>query len=120
MILSPDFCEHYKTKILIRLAGHEGVFCLLKLWSQCQFRKNEVFEKSPDIISAIAGWSGDPTQLEKALIDSGFAKRSGEKFILHQWQDSNKKLLTSPANGKKGGRPKINKTEEVKGRYLKL
>ena len=120
MILSPDFCDHYKTKILIRLAGYEGVFCLLKLWSQCQFRKSEVIEKSPEIISAIAGWSGDPITIEKALIESGFAKRNGEKFILHQWQDQNKKLLTSSANGKKGGRPKIDKKDEKKKDWLKL
>jgi hypothetical protein len=120
MILSPDFCDHYKTKILISLAGHEGVFCLLKLWSQCQFRKCEVFEKPPNIIAAIAGWSGDPIKLEEALISSGFAKRSGDRFTLHQWQDQNKKLLTSSANGKKGGRPKTSKPEEPKGRYLKL
>ena len=66
MILSPDFPDHYKTKILLRLAGHAGVFSLLKLWSQCQFRKCERIEKPADIVAAIADWTGDPDQLEVA------------------------------------------------------
>jgi hypothetical protein len=114
MILSPDFCDHYKTKILLRLAGHAGVFSLLKLWSQCQFRKCERIEKSADIIAAIADWTGDPDQLENALVESGYARREGDALVLHQWQDQNKKLFANYRNGKKGGRPKSDTPKPVK------
>ena len=106
MILSPDFCDHYKTKILLRLAGHAGVFSLLKLWSQCQFRKCERIEKPAAIVAAIADWTGDPDQLENALVESGYARREGDALVLHQWQDQNKRLFSNYKNGKKGGRPK--------------
>ena len=106
MILSPDFCDHYKTKILLRLAGHAGVFSLLKLWSQCQFRKCERLEKPAAIVAAIADWEGDPMQLENALVESGYARREGDALVLHQWQDQNKRLFSNYKNGKKGGRPK--------------
>jgi hypothetical protein len=111
MILSPDFPDHYKTKILIKLAGYEGVYCLLKLWAQCQFRKSEIIEKNSEIIAAISGWSGDPKTLEDALVASGYARRQGERFIMHQWQETNRKLLSSSQNGKKGGRPKKSQAE---------
>ena len=106
MILSPDFPDHYKTKILLKIGGHAAVFSLLKLWSQCQFRKSERIEKPKEIIAAIADWDGDPQLLESALIQSGYARRDGDCFILHQWQEQNKRLLANQANGKKGGRPK--------------
>lgn len=108
MILSPDFCDHYKTKILISLAGHSGVFSLLKLWSQCQFRKSEKIEKPTAIVAAIAGWEGDPVVFENALIEAGFAHRNGDVLIMHQWEQTNQKLFSSFNNGKKGGRPKSN------------
>lgn len=114
MILSPDFPDHYKTKILIKLAGHSGVFSLLKLWAQCQFRRSERIDKPTEIIAAIADWQGEPEQLEKALIESGYARRDGEAFILHQWQDQNKKLFSNYANGKKGGRPKSDTPKPTK------
>ena len=114
MILSPDFCDHYKTKILLRLAGHAGVFSLLKLWSQCQFRKSERIEKTADIIAAIADWEGDPMQLENALVESGYARREGDALVLHQWQDQNKKLFANYRNGKKGGRPKSDTPKPAK------
>ena len=115
MILSPDFCDHYKTKILLRIGGHAAVFSLLKLWSQCQFRKTERIEKPPDIIAAIADWHGDPLALEDALIQSGYARREGDSFVLHQWQDQNKRLFSNRENGQKGGRPK-----KVRGGGVKL
>jgi hypothetical protein len=114
MILSPDFCDHYKTKILLRLAGHAGVFSLLKLWSQCQFRKCERIEKPADIVAAIADWTGDPDQLENALIESGYARREGDALVLHQWQDQNKRLFSNYKNGKKGGRPKSEAPKPIK------
>lgn len=114
MILSPDFCDHYKTKILLRLAGHAGVFSLLKLWSQCQFRKSERIDKPADIVAAIADWSGDPNQLENALVESGYARRDGESLILHQWEHQNRKLFSNAKNGKSGGRPKTSLKNEPK------
>ena len=107
MILSPDFPDHYKTKILIRLAGHAGVFSLIKLWSQCQFRRSERLDKSPEIVAAIADWDGDPMVLEHALIESGFARRDGDALVMHQWQEE---------NGLKGGRPKNSEPKSLKKR----
>jgi len=90
MILSPDFCDHYKTKILLRLAGHAGVFSLLKLWSQCQFRKCERIEKPAEIVAAIADWEGDPMQLisvYSAITKMG-RKAEGRKVKLQSLQKS--------------------------------
>jgi hypothetical protein len=114
MILSPDFPDHYKTKILLRLAGHAGVFSLIKLWSQCQFRRSERLDKSPEIVAAIADWDGDPMVLERALIESGFARRDGDALIMHQWQDQNKRLFANQTNGSKGGRPKNSDPKSLK------
>jgi hypothetical protein len=120
MILSPDFCDHYKTKILIRLAGHSGVFSLLKLWGQCQFRRSERLEKPPEIIAAIADWNGDPKEFEKALIESGYARRDGKTLIMHDWESQNKKIISNYSNGQKGGRPKANEKEGKKPFNFKL
>jgi hypothetical protein len=106
MILSPDFPDHYKTRVLIRLAGYEGVFSLIKLWAQCQFRRSERIEKSPKVVAAIADWNGDPLVLENALKEAGFAHREGDTFVMHQWEKHNSKLTSNWSNGKKGGRPK--------------
>jgi hypothetical protein len=114
MILSPDFPDHYKTKILLRMAGHAGVFSLIKLWSQCQFRRSERLDKSPEIVAAIADWDGDPMVLERALIESGFARRDGDALIMHQWQDQNKRLFANQTNGAKGGRPKSSESKSLK------
>ena len=105
MILSPDFCDHYKTRILIRLGGKEAIFSLLKLWAQCQFRRCERIDKPPAIIAAIADWDGEPDKLEEALTESGFAHRDGGALVLHQWEEHNAKLSAAWSNGKKGGRP---------------
>lgn len=114
MILSPDFCDHYKTRLLIRLAGHAGVFSLLKLWAQCQFRKSERIDKPPHVVAAIADWDGDPDVLESALKEAGFGHREGDTFIMHQWEQHNVKLTTNWANGKKGGRPKERQNQQTK------
>jgi hypothetical protein len=114
MILSPDFPDHYKTRILIRLAGHSGVYSLLKLWSQCQFRKCEKITKPPAVIAAIADWEGDPEALENALTESGYGHREGDSFVLHQWEEHNARLTGAWTNGKKGGRPKTEKQEKPK------
>jgi hypothetical protein len=114
MILSPDFCDHYKTKILIKLAGHAGVYSLLKLWGQCQFRRSERLEKPPEIIATIADWNDDPVKLEKALIESGYAKREGKTLIMHDWENQNKKIISNYTNGKKGGRPKSSGSTDSK------
>lgn len=119
MILAPDFPDHYKTKILLRLAGHAGVFSLLKLWSQCQFRRSERLDKSPEIVAAIADWDGDPMVLERALIESGFARRDGDALIMHQWQDQNKRLFANQTNGAKGGRPKTTEPKPLQ-KYVPL
>lgn len=120
MILSPDFCDHYKTKILIRLAGHSGVFSLLKLWGQCQFRRSERLDKPVEIIAAIADWAGDPKELEKALIESGYARRDGKTLIMHDWENQNKKIISNYSNGQKGGRPKATEKEGKKPFNFKL
>jgi len=117
MILSPDFPDHYKTKILLKLAGHAGVFSLIKLWAQCQFRRTERIEKPAEIVAAIADWEGDPMAFEHALIKAGFAHREGSDFVLHQWAEHNKRILNSWDNGSKGGRPK---EEAPKPKKLKL
>ena len=73
-----------------------------------------LIEKPAEIVAAIADWEADPDQLETALIESGFARREGDTFILHQWEDQNKKLFTSYANGKKGGKPKSESPKALK------
>lgn len=114
MILSPDFPDHYKTRMLIRLAGHAGVFSLIKLWAQCQFRRCERIDKPPQVVAAIADWDGDPEVLETALQEAGFGHREGDTFVMHQWEQHNSKLTSNWANGKKGGRPKEQQNQQTK------
>ena len=120
MILSPDFPDHYKTKLLLRLGGHAAVFSLLKLWAQCQFRKSERIEKPAQIVAAIADWAGDPEAFEAALCEAGFAHRDGSTLVMHQWEEHNGKLSSAWTNGKKGGRPKEKTEYKQKPKGMKL
>jgi hypothetical protein len=113
MIICPSFPDHWKTRVLRSLAGDAGVLCLLRLWGHCQNRKSQKFDGSAAIVSAIALWDGEPEKLENALIESKYAIREGDTFILHEWEQHNRKLVTSYENGKKGGKPPKTDSEKT-------
>jgi hypothetical protein len=109
MIICPSFPDHWKTRVLRSKIGDVGVLCLLRLWGHCQNRKSQKFEASPQIVASIAMWDGDPELLESALIECRFAKREGEAFVLHEWEQHNFRLM----NGLKGGRPQQKPKDEA-------
>jgi hypothetical protein len=106
MIVSTDFYTHWKTKLLIRKLGSDGIIALQKLWLHCQCSKSQRIEADLEIIASITDWQGDPESLERALIEAKFAKRDGRHIVMHGWEERNAKLLANYSNGKSGGRPK--------------
>lgn len=112
MIVQPDFADHWKTELLIRLCGTESaVRCLLRFWSHCQNRKQWEFTNlNPEILASICRWQGDAQVFWEAM-NQTFIDRTGDTHTAHEWGEINSQLTHNWEAGKKGGRPKKNPTE---------
>jgi len=109
MIVDPDFCDHWKTRMLVdSLNGDEvAPLYVIRLWAHCQSRRAWVFEKLPAAaIRAICRCSIDAAELEQGLTNSGFIERDGDTLTVIGWDEYNATLIANWRNGKKGGRPK--------------
>ena len=109
MIVDPDFCDHWKTRLLVgELGGDEcGPVYVLRLWSHCQNRRKSEFDSlSPNALKALCHFPGNAIQLETSLVTSGFIRRNGVALIVCGWADYNAQLLAAWDNGRKGGRPR--------------
>lgn len=108
MIVDPDFCDHWKTRMLVdSLDGDEvAPLYVIRLWAHCQSRRAWVFEKLPAAaIRAICRCSTDAAELEEGLAKSGFIERDGDTLTVIGWDEYNATLIANWRNGKKGGRP---------------
>lgn len=78
-------CDHPKTKRLIRSAGHEAFFCLIRMW--LWFRENRPKGNTDglddDDIEAIADWRGETGSFASALRLAGFM----DTECLHGWSE---------------------------------
>ena len=108
MIVEPDFLDHWKTRLLVKLTGDEAApLMLLRLWGHCQYRKDWRFTgMNGETLSAICRSKIDGTQLLNVLNQSGFIEINGKVTVVHDWDVSNRTLVSAWRNGRFGGRPK--------------
>jgi len=113
MIVETDFFTHWKTELLVSLTGDPAApLKLLKLWAYCQSRRCFEFNNlTPQRLSAICGFDGDPAKIYHILkSECGFideVERNGEILVkVHDWDVVNAKLIASWKNGALGGRPR--------------
>ncbi len=108
MIVDPDFCDHWKTRMLVgALDGDEcAPLYVLRLWAHCQNRRQSTFENiSPEALKALCRFPGNANKLEASLATSGFVRREGKVLIVVGWDEYNSSLIAAWNNGTKGGRP---------------
>jgi hypothetical protein len=106
MIVEPDFLEHWKTRLLVRLLGtEEAPLYVIRLWAHCQHRKTDRFtDWNPDVLASVCRWDG-PVDVFWAAMTKTFVDVEGDNVIAHDWNVANASLLSAWENGKKGGRP---------------
>jgi len=107
MIIEPDFLDHWKTRLLMRLLETDSApNYVIRLWSHCQTRKTNTFpEWSPVILSSVCRWPGDADLFWSAMLQT-FCRFEDGYLIAHQWDEVNASLIAAWSNGGKGGRPK--------------
>lgn len=108
MIVDPDFCDHWKTRMLVgTLDGDEcAPLYVLRLWAHCQNRRQSTFENlSPEALKALCRFPGNANKLESSLVTSGFVRRDGSVLEVVGWDEYNSSLIAAWNNGTKGGRP---------------
>lgn len=107
MIIEPDFLDHWKTRLLMRLLDTDAApNYVIRLWSHCQTRKTNIFpEWSPVILSSVCRWPGDADVFWSAMLQT-FCRVEDGHLVAHQWDEVNAGLIASWSNGGKGGRPK--------------
>lgn len=113
MIVEPDFLDHWKTRLLVRLLGTESApIYVLRLWAHCQARKTDRFTGwKPDVLASVCRWDGDSKLLWESMLQT-FTKVEGETLIAHDWAECNAALISAWTNGKLGGRPKGSKNKK--------
>ena len=108
MIVDPDFCDHWKTRMLVGLLdGDEAApVYVLRIWAHCQHRKQGQFDKlPPEALKALCRFPGHSNKLEASLATSGFIRREGDAVVVVNWDEYNAGLIAAWNNGSKGGRP---------------
>jgi hypothetical protein len=106
MIVQPDFADHWKTDLLVRMAGSESaVRCLLRFWSHCQNRRKWRFDElCPSMLAGICKWTGDENVFWDAMTHTFLDVEDGI-VIAHEWETINSRLIHNWTVGPKGGRP---------------
>lgn len=109
MIVEPDFLDHWKTRLLIELTENPAApLMVLRLWAHCQQRKKWKFDGLEySHLRCICHTDMDGSELERALIESKFVEKNGEVLVIHDWDKSNRMLISAWKNGAKGGRPTL-------------
>lgn len=109
MIVDPDFCDHWKTRLLVGLLNNDEAapMYVLRIWAHCQNRRQWEFDNlTKDAIKALCRFTGDADELENALAKSGFIERDGANVTACGWGDYNSSLVAAWSNGSRGGRPR--------------
>lgn len=106
MIVDPDFCDHWKTRMLVGLLGGDesAPVLVLRLWAHCQNRRQSHFDNlSANALRALCRFSGDADELEAALAGAGFVVRDGSSLTVCNWDQYNASLIAAWKNGGRGG-----------------
>lgn len=126
MIIKPGFMEHWKTRRLIRVLGHEGIAYLLRLWSFCETNRQWVLKLDEWKLADIVAYPEDKdaevlwkafTDLEAAWLDPDEVEGV---WVVHGWEEMNANLVRSWKGGearKKGtGKPEAQAKPKAKGK----
>lgn len=109
MKIEPTFADHWKTRRLHKACGPEAVLGLLRLWGQCQTRKQYTgLTLNPIKLAGIMAYEGDHDALWQAMTDPDAAWIDPEPegtYAIHGYEKHNKQLIHLWEAGKRGGRP---------------
>ncbi|QYY35299.1 hypothetical protein [Ruficoccus sp. ZRK36] len=102
MVIRSDFLNHYKTRILRRKLGAEGVLALLNLWAHCEARQAWHFKNTPpEIFAAICDYAEDPVELHETMKELKWIEVIDQEVRVHQWDQYNRQLIQRWTNGNK-------------------
>jgi hypothetical protein len=107
MIVQPNFLDHWKTNALGAAIGRlEAITALLSLWGHCQNQRTWQFPNNELMIAGICRYTGNPRVLVDTLLQLNLLENIDENTLeVHEWAETNAKLLHNWEAGKKGGRP---------------
>lgn len=111
MKIEPTFCDHWKTKRLIRACGAEAVIGLLRLWGHAQSRREYTgLSLNPIKLAGMMDYSGDEKALWDAMTDPQAPWLDAEPegtWAIHGFVEHNRQLIHLwEANAKRGRSPK--------------
>jgi hypothetical protein len=108
MIVTPDFREHWKTQLLVRITHDESApLAVISGWAYCQIKRRWEFPTmSAKQLAGICRWGKMQPACHLALLEAGFVERFEKGFSFHDWDDANARLIHNWKVGPKGGRPK--------------
>ena len=116
MKLDPGFPWHWKTERLIDELGAEGVVALLRLWGQCQIKREwKGLKMTPKRLAMETKWKGDENHLFRVFTDVDAAWLDLDEdgtFSLHGFEEHQKQVIHLWSAGTKGGRPKKSAAKE--------
>lgn len=116
MKLDPGFASHWKTERLIARCGHGAVTGLLRLWGDCQIgRRWTGLTLNPTRLAAIMRYEGDAAALWEAMTDPDapwLDPDDGGTWAIHDFGHHQKQVISLWENGRKGGRPRKEKSPE--------
>lgn len=87
MRLSLDFVDHPKIRRLIRKAGYEGFYCLIKLFSMAGkiYQKGVLKGCSVEDIEDLCDWRGEQGDFIAALLSVHLLEPSVQGYSIHDW-----------------------------------
>lgn len=88
MRLSLDFVDHPKVRKLIRKAGFEGFFSLIKLFSMAGkiYQKGVLKDLESEDIEDLCEWHGEGGKFVDSMVDVGFLEKSSRGYEIHDWE----------------------------------
>lgn len=104
MIVDPDFCDHWKTRMLVGCLDGDEVapVYVLRIWSHCQNRRQWRFDGvSTEALKSLCRFPGTAEKLESALSEAGFVRRDGNVLVVCNWEEHNRTLIAAWKNGGK-------------------
>jgi hypothetical protein len=89
---------------------------MLRLWGYCQSQKQSEWDKTPNL-SAICRSSLPTEKLLEIMVECHFVRVEQGRFIVHDWERSNRILRSAWDNGKRGG---PHKSKQPTGSFKKV
>jgi hypothetical protein len=97
---------HPKYQRLKRVIGDRALEVLVRLWGHCEQGQKGEFWRGADesYLEAVAGWTGEPGKLAKALSVCGWVVKQPSGIRISNWARHNWRRVT---NWQLGHRPKV-------------